>query len=152
MFLGQFSPEYRICTFRGTELLPVCFPTPTQLQLSIFSTVVGYDDVNMHFSFVKSNIWRKWSNMVCKPYVPTFTREHSSPLKTHCPYQVSHPSVFTCPKKTRSLVGQPPNYFWATPEWWHKSWWRNYFTCNYEEQNISSAPIFRAYTIEMCIP
>ena len=26
-----------------------------------------------------------------------------------------------------------------------------YFTCNYEEQDIPSAPIFRAYSEEMCI-
>ena len=31
----------RQCTFGGTELQPVSFPNPTQLQISTFSTVVG---------------------------------------------------------------------------------------------------------------
>ena len=39
----------------------------------------------------------------------------------------------------------------ASHEWWQRSSWRNYFTCNYEEQDIPSAPIFRAYSEEMCI-
>ena len=41
--------------------------------------------------------------------------------------------------------------FRATPEWLHISSLCFYFTCNFEEQNVPSAPIFRAYSNEMCI-
>ena len=37
----QFSPECQVCTFHATECRPGSFPTPTQLLLSIFSTVAG---------------------------------------------------------------------------------------------------------------
>ena len=36
----QFTLEYQVCTFYATEFRPGSFPTPTQLLLSIFSTVV----------------------------------------------------------------------------------------------------------------
>ena len=38
--LGAVSPECQVCTFHATEFRPGSFPTPTQLYLSIFSTVV----------------------------------------------------------------------------------------------------------------
>ena len=37
----QFSSECQLCTLHDTEFLPISFPTPTQLYLFIFSTVVG---------------------------------------------------------------------------------------------------------------
>ena len=44
----QFSPECQVCTFHATECRPGSFPTPTQLLLSIFSTVVGSQILPVH--------------------------------------------------------------------------------------------------------
>ena len=56
----------------------------SNLEPIFFRACLFLSYVKMHFFYVKSNILRKWSNILCKFYVTMFTPEHYLLRRSAC--------------------------------------------------------------------
>ena len=99
--------------------------TGVQMSSSIYSIMCCMssckqdDDIfillhKIHFSYLKSNILSKWSNILCKFYITKFTPVHSSPrryIPLQPPGQPSHqallPTLPTTPPGPPSHIARP---------------------------------------------